>query len=210
MENDVTKPYHLMTKAEKNRYNASKFGGRKTGSKNKGTIMQVVAKSKFDQKVLRLQNRLLNAQASKAIGQQFLYKIEKEFVSTGKDNKGYYKNLAPKLVEDEEEIFAYLEELAEKNGSLDNENDPATTYYFLTTKEPDNNAIDSLLNRVHGKAKEAIDVNVNVKFSLKELAERRKNLLLGKVTDVATKAIEEPKELDEVSSNDLQNRPSAL
>ncbi len=175
------------------------LGGRPKGRKNKATIMQAVAKSKFDQKVLRLQNRLLNAQASKAIGSQFLYKIEKEFVSTVKDNKGYWKNLAPKLVESEEEIFAYLEELAENNGSLDNENDPQATYYFLTTKEPDNNAIDSLLNRVHGKAKESIDVDVNVKFSLKELAERRKNLLQGKVTDVAIKAIADKKPADEVS-----------
>ena len=157
------------------------MGGRPKGRKNKSTLLQEVVKKKFDQKVLRLNDRLLNAQASLAVGQQFLYKIEKEFVKTGtkKDgsDNGYWKNLPPKLVSDEQEIFAYIEMLAENNGSLDDDQDESATYYFITAKEPRNDAIDSLRNRVFGKPTESLKIDGTVKFSLRELAQKRQGLL---------------------------------
>ena len=179
--------------------------GRPKGRKNRVTILQEVAKKKFDQKVLRLQSRLLNSQASRALGQQFLYKIEKEFVATGVDKdgeqKGYWKNLVPKLVDKEDEIFEYLEKLAENNGAIDDENDPATAYYYLTSKEPDNNAIDSLLDRVHGKAKQSVHVDGEIKFSLIALAQKRKALLeQNNIIDanvVEQKALDVEKHADE-------------
>ena len=63
-------------------------------------------------------------------------------------------------MESETEIRGYLENLAENDGeyTLDDPNDPSATYYFITTKEPDNRAIDSILNRVFGKATDHIDV----------------------------------------------------
>jgi len=193
-----------MTHAEKNRINA-KLGGRKKGGKNHATILQTKAKEKFDQNVLRLQQRLINSQASRALGQQFLYKIEKEFVATGVDKdgeqKGYWKNLVPKLVDKEDEIFEYLEKLAENNGAIDDENDPAAAYYYLTSKEPDNNAIDSLLDRVHGKAKQSMQVDGEIKFSLIALAQKRKALLeQNNVIDadvVEQKALDVEKHADE-------------
>lgn len=171
-------------------------GGRKKGGKNASTLLREVVKKDFDQKVLRLQNRLLNAQASKAIGQQFLYKIEKEFVRTGEnkdvEEKGYWKNLPPKLVDTEEEIFEYLNMLAENNGSVDDDQSEESTYYYITAKEPDNNAIDSLLNRVHGKATESINVDVDVKFSLKSLAQRRQSIgqTEQKIIDAVSKPVD--------------------
>jgi hypothetical protein len=38
---------------------------------------------------------------------------------------------------------------------MDDENDPNATYYFLTTKEPNNMAIDSMFNRAFGKPTES-------------------------------------------------------
>lgn len=172
------------------------MGGRPKGKKNKATLIQLAVKEKFSQRVLRLTDRLINAQASLAIGQTFLYKIEKEFIKTGTkkngEEDGYWKNLQPKLVEAQSEIESYLEELAENNGDLSDDKDPTATYYFLTTKEPNNNAIDSLHNRVHGKPTESVQVDVNHKFSLKELAQRRISLQnpLPKIIDVEAKVKE--------------------
>ena len=56
------------------------------------------------------------------------------------------------------EIEAYLEGLVE-GGDMDDENDPAATYYFITTKEPNNMAADSMLNRAFGKPTETHEIS---------------------------------------------------
>lgn len=172
----------MPSKAEIARANGMK-GGRPKGAKSKSTLVKEVVKKDFDERVLRLNDRLINAQASLALGQTFLYKIEKEWIKTGEkkngEENGYFRNLKPKLVTAQWEIESYLERLAENNGTLDDENDPEATYYFLTTKEPDNKAIDSLRDRTFGKAKEHIEVTGEIKFSLKGLAQRRAEVDAG-------------------------------
>ncbi len=176
------------------RLNASK-GGRPKGSKGKATLIKEAAKNHFDKRVLKLNDRLINAQTSLAIGQTFLYKIEKEFIKTGENkdgsDKGYWKNLKPELVESQDEIESYLERLAENNGSLDDDSDESAAYYFLTTKEPDNKAIDSLRDRTFGKAKESLEITGEVKFSLKGLADRRKELLEEKDATIVEAKVKE-------------------
>ena len=151
--------------------------GRPKGAFNVKTLEQRLIKKDFDQRVMRISQKLFASQASLALGQQFLFKIDKEFVKTGTkkngDDNGYWKNLPPKLVTDQFEIESYLESLA--NGDIDDDQSPDKVYYFITTKEPNNNAVDSLLNRVHGKPKESIEMNVEV-FSLKQLHARRQAL----------------------------------
>ncbi len=49
-------------------------------------------------------------------------------------------------------------------------------YLIVAGSMPDAKAADMLLNRAFGKAKESLDLNVDVKFSLKDLAARRKGL----------------------------------
>ena len=134
-----------------------KKGGRKLGGKNVATIVKEQVQEKLTQRVFGIIPNLITAQASLARGQQFLYKIEKEFVKTGGTNKngeekGYWRNLKPKLVTSEWEIQSYVDGKVEE-GDMEDQNDSGATYYYITTKEPDNQAIDSLLDRVLGKPK---------------------------------------------------------
>jgi hypothetical protein len=93
---------------------------------------------------------LFNAQLTLARGQTFLYKITKEYVQTGK-GRGFYKKRKPKLVTSQWEIEAYLEGRVREAEDEDDDQDPAAIYYFLTTKEPSNHAIDSLVHQGIGK-----------------------------------------------------------
>lgn len=114
-------------------------GGRPKGSKSKATLTKEEADRQFKARVYQQSHRLQDAQFSIALGQQFLFKI--------KTYKGQKSD--PQLVKDEEEIRAYL------NGEFEGSPDE---YYFMTTKEPDNKALDSLFNRGFGRAPESIDI----------------------------------------------------
>lgn len=85
--------------------------------------------------------RILDAQFSLASGQQFLYCI-----TTTKDEKGRETRSKPELVTSESVISAYL------NGDYEGDDEE---YYFITTKEPNNQAIDSMFNRAFGKPTES-------------------------------------------------------
>lgn len=114
-------------------------------------LERALIKKTMDQRIMRSTDRLINAQISIASGLSFLYVIRK-------DEKG--KEKRPELVEDQETIEAYLA------GEL--EGDPSQ-YYYITTKEPQNIAIDSLINRVHGKPTESIELSGQVDFRLSAL-----------------------------------------
>ena len=135
--------------------------GRKSGSKNPATLERNKVLEAMRQRIMGKADFLLDKQFQLARGQQFLYKIEKEFIKTGElkngKDKGYWKNKRPKLVTDEWEIRAYLENLVDKaNGDIEDEFDPAATYYFITTKEPSNQALDSMLDRTFGRATQPV------------------------------------------------------
>jgi hypothetical protein len=102
---------------------------------------QKIAFSKMKQRILRSQDALLNAQMGLAQGFTFLYCITTNV-------KGIKSK--PVLVTSQDTIEAYLA------GELDGEPDE---YYYMTTKEPDGKAIDSLLDRTHGKARQNIGID---------------------------------------------------
>jgi len=137
-------------------------GGRPKGKKAQKTIEREEALKQFRERIVRVTGKLQNAQLSLAYGQQFLYVI-----TTHIEGKKRVKD-KPKLVTDPDVIRRYL------NGEYDDSDDE---FYYITTKEPDNKALDSLLDRTYGKAKE----NLNVKHSglslreLYEASQRRKN-----------------------------------
>lgn len=132
-------------------------GGRPKGSKSKGTLEREAVIAAFRQRAMHVADLLLDSQLTLARGQTFLYKIEKEWVPSGKD--GFYKKKKPVLVESQAEIEQYLEGHVVE-GDPDDDHDPAATYYFITTKEPDNNAIDSILDRTFGRPTNAMDLNI--------------------------------------------------
>ena len=101
------------------------------------------------QRVIRSKDALMNSQMNLASGCQLLFKIE---TVKYKDKDGNWKEekKKPKIVESQEEIEDYLA------GDYEDEKD---VYYFITTKVPDNKAIDSLFDRTFGKARQNIGLD---------------------------------------------------
>lgn len=130
---------HLFQKGHK------KMGGKKKGTKNGETIKKELAEQEFKNRILANIYELLSAQMKIAKGTSYLFKI----VETKKGGKEHI------LVDDPLKIKYVLDEV-EGEGQLDN------NYYYISTKQPDNRALDSLIDRVFGKAKETIDLNAKV------------------------------------------------
>lgn len=114
--------------------------GRPLGSENEQTRKKRIVEEEIKQRVLRSANKLINAQMSLAQGVQMLYVIEK--TERGANKK-------PRLITDQTIIEKFLA------GELDNEPDE---YYFITTERPDNRALDSLFDRIFGKAVSNLDI----------------------------------------------------
>jgi len=138
-----------------------KKGGRPKGRKNDATLEKEAVLAAFKEKTMKAADILFTSQLHLAKGQTFLYKIEKELQIGPKGGKKYVRS-KPILVTDQAEIEAYLQnEIVE--GDVEDENDPEATYYFLTTKEPDNKAADSLLDRTFGKSAQVIEADITSK-----------------------------------------------
>lgn len=120
--------------------------GRKAHSKNKKTLEREKVLESFRQRVERHADRLFNAQANLATGEQYLF-----VVITSTDSKGK-STRRTEMVTDPEIIKAYLDE------TLDQGEDE---YYYISTKPANNMAIDSLLNRAFGTPNKNIDVKSN-------------------------------------------------
>jgi hypothetical protein len=108
--------------------------GRPEGSLNKKTLEKKEAEKQFINRVIQNVDKLFNAQISIAEGCSYLYRIEE--TGTGKN-----KTRKHVLVTSPDEIKAYLDDELDKDD-----------YYYITTKTPDNKAIDSLMDRAFGKA----------------------------------------------------------
>lgn len=90
----------------------------------------------FKKRVALHSNAILNSLMNAALGEKYLYKI---VMTVGKNGKSYKKHVR---VTDPEEIQYYLD------NPLETENE---TYYYISTKEPDINAANSLIDRFMGR-----------------------------------------------------------
>jgi hypothetical protein len=160
-------------RSETSRLNALK-GGRPPGRKDNKTLEKDAVKAAINKRVFEMSGVLINAQATLAKGQTFLYRIDK-IKHVGPKGGISYQNQKPVLVTSQQEIEDYLNDLVE-NGDMDNDKDPSASYYYLTAKEPSNMAIDSLFNRTFGKPVqplggedgEPIKIDVNITPVLKK------------------------------------------
>lgn len=118
--------------------------GRPTGSTNKATKEKKEAEQYFKDRVVKSIGKIVNSQMNLAQGCQMLFKIE-----TTKDDKGRETKSRPILITSQDEIENYLA------GEYEDGDD----YYFITTKRPDNRALDSLVDRVFGKARQNIGLD---------------------------------------------------
>lgn len=137
--------------------------GRPKGMKNKATLEKEDFLKAFQEGVQRRTLGLLNAQSFLAHGTLKVFRIDTKTVGSGKNAKRIREK--PVLVENDEEIIAALD-YAFAEGDSPNDDD---TYYFISTKDPDNQAINSLLDRTFGKPKEQIAIKHSGSVSLLDL-----------------------------------------
>lgn len=115
--------------------------GRPKGALNKATLEKQAVADAFNQRVMANADALFNAQFSLAVGKASVFRVDE--VGKGKDKKRVHT-----LVTDADEIKALLDEHDGGAGVVDG------VFYYITTAQPDNKAIDSLLNRALGRPKE--------------------------------------------------------
>jgi len=119
--------------------------GMKKGMHTKKVLEEKEALLYIRNRVLKSIEPIVSSQMNLAQGVQFLFKIETKNVKEGKT--WVRKRSKPILITSEEEIARYLA------GDFEDSKDE---YYFMTAQKPDNKALDSLLDRVFGKASQRI------------------------------------------------------
>lgn len=144
--------------------------GRPKGSKSKKTLEREIVREVYRQRVLGQIHHLMNAQMTLARGVNLLFKIEKKR-TVGPKGGIKWTAQPPKLVTDKWEVEQYLNKQVDGPDIEDNE--PGATYYYITTQVPNNQAIADMLDRTFDKARQAVDIDANVKFSLSDLAAQR-------------------------------------
>lgn len=111
--------------------------GRPKGSIDETTRVKLEALENYQNRVMLHSDELFNSQYALAKGATYLIRIDE--VGEGKQRKKKHV-----IVTDPVEIREYLD--GEDNGN----------YYYITTKDPDNRALDSLLDRTFGKAAQSV------------------------------------------------------
>lgn len=126
--------------------------GRPKGSMNDATKMRMAAKKLVLERIANNADALLNAQMSIALGTTLLFKIEE-------DSKGNRKK--PEMVDDVATVTAFIEQNpGDYEGTIDGDD---ATYYFITTKVPDNRALKDMFDRAFGKPEEKLDLTTDGK-----------------------------------------------
>lgn len=123
--------------------------GKPKGIKHPKTLEKQAVIRETQQRVYRNIDPLLNAQLANALGSQMVFRRD-----TVKDSKGNEKPVHT-LVTDASEIKEILDSTDGKGGRAGED------FYIITTVQPDNRAIDSLLDRGLGKAVQSIEVSAN-------------------------------------------------
>jgi len=146
-----------------------RLGGRVKGFITAATIEKRKEEAAVNSVLLSRAKEIAAAQLMPALGQQYIFKLEEEI-----NDKGKIISREHVQVDDPSEIASALGFIAA--GGVD----PQGVYYYITTKEPDWRAAEAIFNRIFGKAREQVDVNVEHSFSLSSLLEARKQLELDR------------------------------
>lgn len=133
------------------------IAGRKGGKNGTGLVYSErrIAYNRYREKVVGVTDILFRESLHNARGHSYLYKIEKEPVYNKDGEITSYKPLRPKKVKSEQEIEEYLAGLID-SGDAEDDSDPNTAYYYITTEKGDQRAIDSMLDRAYGKATQVV------------------------------------------------------
>lgn len=118
-------------------WRAMPLGFKRRGKSPSEAVLAADIEEEFKNRVALSAHSLLNAQMIVALGEQQLYKRVKVIKEDGKEG---YKHV---IVTDPTEIREFLDDPLMVNGE---------DYYYISVKSPDTRAIDSLLDRLLGKA----------------------------------------------------------
>lgn len=129
---------------QSNRGGVRPGAGRKPGAESETTKIRRKALQEFRDRVSAQVHSLLDAQLNLAKGVSYMYRID-EIEKTGSNGKKYIAK-EHVLVTDPEEI----------KHALDDDLVNGEDYYYITTKTPDNKALDSVLDRTFGRATQNI------------------------------------------------------
>ena len=132
-----------------------KGAGRPKGKKTLETLTKELALKQFNERVDKSTDAFFNAAKNLAVGQMYIYRLDEE-EKTGANGKKYTIKV-PVLVTSSEEIKDAIDVLYADGESEDG------TYYYATTKPADIKAIDSLMNRRHGRPKETVEHSGEIK-----------------------------------------------
>lgn len=121
---------------------ARKNGGRPKGSRNRRTREQALVVEEIADRARKHAHRLYNALMHNAEGLTHMFKIVQR---KGKPDEHV-------LVTDFAEIKMVLDENKGMGGVVEDQ------YYYITTRDPDNKAIEMLLDRGLGKVKNKVDL----------------------------------------------------
>jgi hypothetical protein len=124
--------------------------GRPKGAKNRATLEKAAVMEEFNQRVMNAADTLFNAQLKLATGSQIVFRIDRTTSENGKPKEEHVHVTNP------QEIKELLDEHDGGDGLVNDH------YYYFQAVPPDNRAIDSLLNRTFGKAKETHEVDARL------------------------------------------------
>lgn len=148
---------------------AREGAGRPKGGENEETARRRLAERAYKERVVAHIHDLFNSQLALSKGLSYLYRIDETEDDKGKKIRKHV------LVESPTEINDVLDELDGSSSGTCEDN-----YYYITTKAPDNRAIDSMMDRVFGKAKQSTvleDPEGNaITFVVAEVIARKNNI----------------------------------
>ena len=144
-------------KSKNNNHGGKRRGvGRKKGSKNLATIDREKVLEEAKNIIAGRTRKLIDTQTILAMGAIKIYKIHYHWEGSAK-KRTLIKD-KPEIVEDDEEIIHVIDWEFGSGAMGDPNNhdheDEEYDYYFVMTKEPDNQALNSLMDRTFGKATE--------------------------------------------------------
>lgn len=146
-----------------------KLGGRPKGSKSKLTILKEKKRAKFEEHIAKMANKLTNAQAIVALG---THKMVRMYI--GSDQK-----MHTETIRDEVRMQNLLD-----NGTY------GVDYVIVVGNDPDWKAANALLDRTFGKATETVKHEGEVQFSLKLLAQHRKEIINDDMLELPNEEIQ--------------------
>lgn len=134
-------------KGKKARGGARDGAGRPEGSQNETTRQRMIVKGRVIEGIMKNADAILNAQLNIALGAHMLFRIKED--KNGNKSK-------PEMVDDVHTIREFIEQNpGGYEGSIDSDD---STYYFITSKLPDNKAISDMFNRAFGRPNESLQL----------------------------------------------------